>query len=104
MPRRNDFEPYEFRVPFGVVAFLVGCWFLYAVWAGYVTMPVIMNAGTDCVVTDSPGVHITPEWTLSIQDACGDYYRYHLLYFLGFNIVGVLLVHGGAKTVWEELG
>jgi len=82
---------------------VVGFWFLYAVFAGFLTGPVMMNAGEECVVTDSPGVHFTTDWTLIFSDDCGDYYQYHLLYFLGFVVAGVLLIHGGTKTVWEKL-
>lgn len=102
MTGRGDFEPYDFRIPSGFVAILVGFWFLYAVFAGFLTEPVIMNAGEQCVVTDSPGVHFTADWTLKFSDACGDYYPYHRLYFLGFVIAGIILIHGGMKTVWEE--
>jgi hypothetical protein len=98
----GDFEPYDFRVPFGLVTMVVGFWFLYAVFAPFPIVPVNMGAGGDCEVTDSPGVHLDTDWTLDLRDACGDFYQYHILYFFGFIIAGILFLHGGAKTIWEE--
>jgi hypothetical protein len=99
----GGFEPYGFRVPFGLVAVLVGGRGLYAVFAPYPIEPANVGTGDDCVVTDPQGVHLDTDWTLDLRDACGDFYRYRVLYFFGLVVAGALLVHGGARTLWDEV-
>ncbi|WP_075936878.1 hypothetical protein [Halosegnis longus] len=102
MPDKGDFEPYDLLVPFGIIAIIVGIWFIYAVFAPYPLEPVNPDAGGTCEVTDSPGVHMTTDWTLKYRDACGDMYPYLPVYVIGFAISGILLIHGGARTVRDN--
>lgn len=101
----GDFEPFDFLVPFGVVAALVGLWFLYAVFAPYALGQLngAGGAGGECEVNSSPDGPFTAEWTLRYRDACGDFYPFVPLYVVGFALSGLLLIYGGTRNVRDKL-
>jgi hypothetical protein len=83
---------------FGAVALGVGLFFLYAAWGS-----ASIFEATSCAVSNSPGVHFTERWTLEYHNTCGGHYDHYLLYLLGFTVVGITLIGGGAKTMRELL-
>lgn len=86
------------RLPFGVVSIGVGVFLLYAALASFPFDPF-----TACLVTPSPGVHFSTDWTLQYRNACGGPYDYYRVYLLGFTLGGAILVGGGSATVREAL-
>lgn len=89
----------RWKLPFGLVSVGMGLFLLYAAWAE----PPFLYASTLCEVDPNPGVHFGADWTIEYYSSCGSEFDYALLYFLGFTIVALTLVGGGAATVRETV-
>ena len=88
---------------FGVVAVGVGIFFLYAAWGDlwdFWRHGTFFSA-TGCAVGNSDGVHFSQQWFLEYHNICGGAYDYFWLYFLGFTVIGAILIGGGTATLRE---
>jgi|GEM_PF-2185184 len=89
----------RWRLPFGVVAALVGVAFLYAAFGAF---PIEPAASTNATCPPS-NVHLDADWTLQYRDACGTPYPAFIPALLTLITIGGTLLGGGIATVRDAV-